>query len=258
MSVFPNTLLATTLCVCGAFAQGATAAGERTFSFSRNETAQTMQQIVNTLRAISNMEQVRIDTTQKTVTMRGGAAQADLAEWIFQLLETGVPIPGRHEYTIPGGGDDVARVFYATHAGNPQQLQEIANAIRSIAEVSRLAVVNADQALVVRGRGWEVGLGEWLLAKLDTAAEGQPAASYTASGVEPIFKAKGLEDPTAVRVYYLPPGSSPQNLQEAVAGLRTHLQIMRVVACIGPRAIALRGTESQAQASDGMMAAVRR
>jgi hypothetical protein len=71
---------------------------------------------------------------------------------------------GRHEYRLPGGGDDVVRVFYLTHAETAQRLQEIAT---SMAEIRRLFIYNAPRAMAVRGTAGQIALADRLIQERD-------------------------------------------------------------------------------------------
>jgi hypothetical protein len=148
----------------------------------------------------------------------------------------------------------VVRVFYP-HAGNPRDLQELINAVRSVSDIQRTTAYNPRMALTVRGSGWQIALAEWLLEQLDSPPAGQTSAAYTITGAEPIFKARGFEDPNAVRVFYLPPGTTALALQDMTTRVRSETQVNRVTLCIAPRAIVLRGDESQAAAAARMFAA---
>jgi hypothetical protein len=234
-------------------AQPSSAALKRVLAFTQAETPQAMQEMANTLRAVANIQQLSVDAAQRTLTIDTSPVQADLGEWIFKLLDSTSPPSGSSEYTVPGNTDDVVRVFFMPHTSGPRELQETVNALRSIVEVQRITAVSPVKALVVRGRVWQASLSEWLIRQLEDPPAGQSSAAYTATGVDPIFKARGLEDPVAVRVYYMPPGIAPTDLQNLVNQLRSQLQIMRIVACTAPHAIVLRATESQAAASDRML-----
>jgi hypothetical protein len=103
-----------------------------------------------------------------------------------------------------------------------------------------------------------VRLGEWLIRQLDSPPAGQSSVAYDVAGVEPgIYKTR-VDDPGAVRVYYLPFATTAQALQEAVKGLRTQTGVMRIVGCTAPRAIALRGTDAQVGSSDRLLAEARK
>jgi general secretion pathway protein D len=64
-------------------------------------------------------------------------------------------------------GDDVVRVFYITNATSVQEFQEIATAIRSLAEIRRIFTYNAQKAMLVRGTADQVALAEKLVLDLD-------------------------------------------------------------------------------------------
>lgn len=63
--------------------------------------------------------------------------------------------------------DNVVRVFYLTNATSVQEFQEIATAIRTVAEIRRVFTYNAQKAMVVRGTLDQVALAEKLVRDLD-------------------------------------------------------------------------------------------
>ena len=63
--------------------------------------------------------------------------------------------------------DDVVKVFYVTNATSVQEFQEIANAVRTVAEIRRAFTYNAQKAMVVRGTVDQVALAEKLIHDLD-------------------------------------------------------------------------------------------
>ncbi|HVP00004.1 MAG TPA: cohesin domain-containing protein [Bryobacteraceae bacterium] len=63
--------------------------------------------------------------------------------------------------------DEVVRVFYVTNATSVQEFQEIATAIRTVAEIRRVFTYNAQKALIVRGSRDQVALTEKLIHDLD-------------------------------------------------------------------------------------------
>jgi hypothetical protein len=251
-------ILSVVLCASAALAQPISSNVERVFVFSRTDTAQAMKEIVSSLRSISNIQQISVDDSRKSVAVQTSADQANLAEWMFDLLDRAIPSPELHEYVMPGGSDDVVRVSYAPHAGDARQFSEMGNAVRSLTEIQRFAMFSPKNALIFRGKAWQVGLGEWLIRQLDSPPMGRSSVAFDVSGVEPgIFKTP-MHDPGAVRVFYLPLTTTPQALQEAVNVLRTQVGVMRIVGCTAQRAIALRGTASQVDSSDRILATARK
>jgi len=63
--------------------------------------------------------------------------------------------------------DDVVKVFYVTNATSVQEFQEIATAIRTVAEIRRVFTYNAQRAMIVRDTVDKVALAEKLIHDLD-------------------------------------------------------------------------------------------
>ncbi len=63
--------------------------------------------------------------------------------------------------------DEVVKTFYITNATTPQEFQEIATAIRTVADIRRVFTYNAQRAMVVRGPVDAVALAEKLVHDLD-------------------------------------------------------------------------------------------
>jgi general secretion pathway protein D len=63
--------------------------------------------------------------------------------------------------------DDVVRVFYVTNATSVQEFQEIATAVRTVAEIRRVFTYNAQRAMIVRDTVDKVSLAEKLIHDLD-------------------------------------------------------------------------------------------
>jgi hypothetical protein len=107
--------------------------------------------------------------------LRGTAGQIALAEWLINELDQPIPEalaqqspnPAAHEDRPSGTGDDVARVFYLTHAQTAQRLQEIATQVRSMTEVRRLFTYNAPRALALRGTADQIALADRLIRERD-------------------------------------------------------------------------------------------
>src|SRR5665213_3616277 len=63
--------------------------------------------------------------------------------------------------------DDVVKVFYVTNATTVQEFQEIATAVRTVAEIRRVFTYNAQRAMIVRDTVDKVALAEKLVHDLD-------------------------------------------------------------------------------------------
>jgi general secretion pathway protein D len=70
--------------------------------------------------------------------------------------------PKRNDY-----GDQVLKVFYVSNVQNQQDLAEMVNAIRTVAEVQRMFAVNSQNAIVARGDADQMALVEKIIHDLD-------------------------------------------------------------------------------------------
>lgn len=136
--------------------------------FAHTEPAQSIQEIATVIRFMTEIGQLSVDTTQRSLALRGTSGQIALAEWLFDELDR----PRDQErvgrkYRMPGGGDDSVRVFYVTHADTPQRLQEIAVHVRSKAGVRRLFIYNAPKAMALRGTVDQMAQAERLIKEWD-------------------------------------------------------------------------------------------
>jgi general secretion pathway protein D len=61
----------------------------------------------------------------------------------------------------------VAKTFYLSNINTPQELQEIVNAVRSVAELQRVVAYNSQNAIIVRGETDQVALAEKMIHDLD-------------------------------------------------------------------------------------------
>jgi general secretion pathway protein D len=68
----------------------------------------------------------------------------------------------RHDYE-----DEVMKVLYLTNVTSPQEMQEIANAVRTVGNINRVFPSNSQKALVVRATKDQMALTEKLLRDLD-------------------------------------------------------------------------------------------
>ncbi len=262
--MFGKTLLSAICCVAGAWAQ-ADPPVQRELVFTPGDTPRAMQELVNTLRAVAmsqapsaavqKSQLVSFDLAQRKVTVQGLTGNVDLAQWIFDLLETDSVSPDRHEFVVPGSSNDVARVFGPPHIADIRQLQEMINALRLVAQIQRVVGFTPQKSIALRGQAWQTDLAEWLIAQLDSPPPGQSSAAYTISGAQ---SASGVPFPAAVRIFYLPPTASADLAQQTANIVRSQAQIMRVVAYPAQRAIVLRGTETQAAAAAQIVSTVAR
>ena len=63
--------------------------------------------------------------------------------------------------------EEVVRTFYLTNAATPQEIQEVATAIRGLTDIRRIFPVNSMNALIVRGPADKIALAEKVINDID-------------------------------------------------------------------------------------------
>lgn len=229
-----------------AFGQApATPVQDRVFHFAHTQSAQDMMEITTviramTVRSVTDTQQVTVDTGQRSLMVRGDAAQIALVEWLFKELDQ-VPDPqpdgnaSPHEYLMNGEREGVVHVIPLPGTGSTQSLQEAATMIRSIAEIRRVFTYNAPKVMVVRGTADQAATADWL-AKLVNQPPGRQAKYQYQMHVD--------SEPL-VRVFYLTNTRDVRDLQEVATLVRAVSGMRRLFTYNQPRMITVRGTQQQ-------------
>jgi hypothetical protein len=165
------------------------------------------------------------------------ARLAPLALFAFVCWVAAAQDSSVHQYRGATEADQVTRVFYAAHLKTAQELQEMTNLIRTIAEIQRMFPNTAQQAIAVRGTAAQVDAGEWLFRELDKPAGAQNSGKHE-------YRAPGDAD-FVTRVFYPASARTPQDLQELVNLIRTVSDVAHMFPYVPQQAIALRGTTAQ-------------
>jgi hypothetical protein len=236
--------------LCAAVAFGQTPEQSRTFTFAHTPTAQTVQETVNVIRSIGETRYVT--AASDSISVSGTADQLGFAAWAITELDR----PAAEDKTLTvrqtnvpdARGATAVRIFYPAHVGSPQEMQELINGVRSIAEVQRVVAVTATRAIVARGTPEQVALCEWVLRELEQPA-GRAVREYTYPDDVKVIAART----PAVRLYFAKQLAAPQDLQEAINAIRSIAEVQRAVVFTAQRAILIRGNDEQVVLTDWLM-----
>jgi hypothetical protein len=213
------------------------------------QTPTSFQEIVNAMRMIPEMTQVFPYSPQNAVMIRGTDSQVAMTEWLFQQLNVPAGVqpvqsPAVHQYATPGVANDQVQVLFPTDSWNVLSLQQIANTLRVITQLTKVMQCNATGAVSVRGPTATVALAAWLFSQLDQA----PPAS--AAAPQEFQMPGGADDVT--QVVHLAPATTPESTVNIVKALRAAMK-----APIFPddifNAVTLRGTADQIAAADALI-----
>jgi len=213
----------------------AAAQTERVFHLTQNQTSQQMQEILVAVRAVTDIQQVSMDSNEKTLSFTAAAGLLGMAAWIVKELDQPSQPAGPQIYRPPATSDDVVRIFFLTHAATQPQLQEVATNVRSIVDIRRLFINTTLKAMTVRGTDSQVSMAAWLVTQLD-----QPAG--TPSPPPNHYKLPGDD---VARVFNLTNPQVPQETQNMVTLIRSVADVQRIFIYNARKTVAMRGRAEQ-------------
>jgi type II secretory pathway component GspD/PulD (secretin) len=225
----------------------------KTLYFAHPTNSQITQEVTNTLRSIVEIKNITADNTAASITLSGTAAQIAEAEWLFQKLDQ--PAEARPaspaQYTLDGDPNPQVRVFYLTNVSVPRDIQELVNNIRAMAEIQRITAYNPLGAIVLRATPNQVGLAEWVVAKLDVRS-GQAPTGPNPAGMA--YQPEFIHDNgVAARIFYLTNYRQPAEMQAIINSIRSVAEIQRILPFGKDAAIVLRGSNEQAALAEWLM-----
>jgi len=148
----------------------------RAFHLAHVTNPQTLQEILNTVRAVAEVQRAVMYEPISALVIRGTPEQLELSAWIVTNLDKAAgpqsdtkPLEFTYKDASPRPSTAV-RMFRLAHSTSPQAAQEVVNAVRSIAEVQRVMIDNAVATITLRGTPAQVAMATWLIQELDRDA----------------------------------------------------------------------------------------
>jgi hypothetical protein len=146
---------------------------------------------------------------------------------------------------LNGQPQTIDRQVQFTHAETPQQMQEIATAVRSVSLVPQVSVEAAARSISLRGEPGQIETAEWLLGRLDRPVA-QPGE----------YRVPGDEKEGAVKILVAPSLDTPQRLQEVATVLRATCEIRRVFTYNAHAAIVVRSSAELAGCAEWLLSKI--
>ncbi len=221
-----------------ASAQTSSPSVDRVFRFTHTDGEQAFQEIATVVRSMTDIRNATFATSPRGLSVSGTPSQVALAEWLFYELDRPPDrqAPSR-EFRVSNEADDVVKVFHLAHTATPQELQEVATSVRSIAEIRRLFTYNAPRVMAVRGTADQIKLADWLVTQLDQS----PGPGQREAGPFQMPGGRG----EGVRVLFLNHLKTEHALHELAVLVRVLADIRWVMLCNRPKALTVRGSSEQ-------------
>ena len=131
------------------------------YGLAHTSTTREMQTILTTLRTVLQVMKIYQQSSGWFLAIRGDATQIQMAEWLLPKLDAAAPSLSDNQMQVPGGKDDVLRVFYL-----PQETN-LGNLMQTVRATARIPVVYQNinpPALVVRSTADQVAMAGKLIA----------------------------------------------------------------------------------------------
>lgn len=222
----------------------AQASQERVFHFAHARTATSVVSIATAIRVVGEMTvKTSQDSPPSTLTVQGTPEQLAFANWLFVALDQPVGAPANaavSEFTLAGVSDNIVRIYSMTNAETVQQFQEIATAIRTVAEIRRLFTYNDTRTVIMRGTPDQMALTDWLFPLMD-----RPLRQPIQHGASSQSVIPAPHDDGVTQVFYAANAPTIKDFQELAITLRTITQTGRVFTYNDGRAIVMRGLAGQ-------------
>ena len=126
----------------------------RVFYLVNTPTPQGVIEIVNMIRAVAEIRNVTACKASKIIALRASNAEVAFAAWLIEAVDQPASggAPTGREYGRPGDPAPIARVVYLNPHSTPQEMQELVNTIRSLAELQRLVPMSGPSGSLLRLR----------------------------------------------------------------------------------------------------------
>jgi hypothetical protein len=136
-----------------------------------------------------------------------------------------------------GAGQSVSQVFHFTYMQGAVSIQQLTNAIRTVAEITQSTLSFDAKTLTVGGTPTQVAMAAWIFNALDQPAPASPATQE--------FRPAGSVD-DVVRLLYLTHPQTTQSFQDIVNSVRVIPDMSKVFPYSAQNVVVMRGTDSQA------------
>jgi hypothetical protein len=123
-----------------------------------------LQEILTTLRTVLDIQKIYQQSAPKLLAIRGSADQIQMAEWLIPKLDVLTASASGNEAPMPGGKDDVVRVYYLAQPMDTQGLNNLLNSIHKTAMIMKAYIRTTPPVVVVRGTADQVAVAGNLIA----------------------------------------------------------------------------------------------
>jgi hypothetical protein len=209
--------------------------------------ARPMQEMLTVLRTVADVQRIFNFTSRQAIVMRAKPSDMAFAEWIVDQLNVPAdqkPDGAPRVYPNVTPHNMVARVNYLAYTTGSRNEQALLSVMRNVADIAKIFNYSAPGALILRAPESDIARAEWLIQELDQPAGPQNAGTQ-------VYRSATADDVT--RVFFLA-NATEQQLNAALAAVRTDAKISKLYYTVSPAALVVRGTTDQVNAAEQTVA----
>ncbi len=206
-----------------------------------------MQEMLTVLRTVADVQRIFNFTSRQAIVMRAKPSDMAFAEWIVDQLNVPAdqkPDGAPRVYPNVTPHNMVARVNYLAYTTGSRNEQALLSVMRNVADIAKIFNYSAPGALILRAPESDIARAEWLIQELDQPAGPQNAGTQ-------VYRSATADDVT--RVFFLA-NATEQQLNAALAAVRTDAKISKLYYTVSPAALVVRGTTDQVNAAEQTVA----
>jgi hypothetical protein len=232
---------------CLAAAPGSASDGvARVFYLTKASTSRDVAEFINATRTTAEVMQVSQCAGVNGFAVRGTTEQIAVTDWLINQVygSGGTTNNSRPEFVMANTPLAVVHVYHMQRVAGQQGLQELTNLLRTITEAQRVAQINNEKTVVVRGEAELVAMADWLVNELDRSPQVFARQYVVEDKYQPV-----------ARILPLPQVQTAQAAQELINLIRTMTQMQRVAYFTGGemKAIVARGPADSVALADWLV-----
>jgi hypothetical protein len=137
------------------------------YGLAHADTFLAIQEMITSIRTVLQLQKIYSCTAPKLLVFLDTPEMVRTAEWLLSELDRSAPNTGVTQMPMPGGKDDVVRVFFLAHMKDRKEMNEVVMTLRKSAQIMFAYTHGRPPAIIVRGTADQISLAGQLIAQKD-------------------------------------------------------------------------------------------
>jgi|SRR5579859_711528 len=148
--------------------------------------------------------------------------------------------------------ESTERVVHLANAPTSKGFQEMATALRVVAQISKVTIDSEHNSFNLRGNRSDLAMADWMIHMMDKPAGWQPSNQEVWNPATREYRVAADRNPVA-RVYYLANTTSARDLQEIITVLRSVANIQKIFSYTPATVVVYRGSVEEVELGEWLI-----